>query len=174
MNLTGDHTPCLFPTITRPHPTNTSPKIKNNIGSNEPSPVFGVSSNVWLPDVVPAYAPDEPELPDERTVVLLDEPPDEPLPDAEPELLEAEPELPDVLAEPEPLPELLPDELPEDSPRSMDVLPAPLSSTSSEASGSDVSSPTSTLTLPPAEEEEDVSVSSLLSEELPPSRLENA
>ena len=116
-------------------------------------------------------------LPDERTVVLLDEPPDEPLADADPELpelLDDEPELPDVLAEPEPLPELLPDDPPEDSPRSMDVLPAPLSSTSSERSGSDVSSPTSTLVLPPAEEEEEVSVSSLLSEELPPSRLENA
>lgn len=222
------YTPCRFPTMTRPQPINTRPKIKNSSGSTVPSPVFGVSSNVWLPEDVPAVLEDvlpeltfdtvpEPVLP----VAELTEAPLEPeLPDVLPELelLPAalpEPEEPDVLPpelpEPEPLPadppELLPDEFPEpellpeplpadppeplpaeppepelppeEPPRSTDVLPAPLSSISSLLSSSSLplssssSSPTSTLVLPAEEEEEVELSSSLLSDELPPSRLEN-
>ena len=170
------YTPCFLPTITRPHPINTSPNIKNSFGSKEPSPVFGVSSSVWLPDVVPVVLA-EPELPDQRTVALA---PCE-LPEDVPAVL-AEPELPDVVPvpddEPDPLPvpafEELPDPLPElDSPKSMDVLPAPSSSISSLVllPEPDVSSLKSTLVLPAAESS---SSSSLSSEELPPSRLLNA
>lgn len=103
-----------------------------------PSAVFGVSSSVWLPEVVPAYAPEDPlpelEPPEELVFAVLDVLPEpellpelEPL-DAlpEPEPLELEP--PELL---EPLPEPPEPEPPEVCPRSTDVLPAPLSSTSS-------------------------------------------
>lgn len=115
--------------------------------------------------------PDEPEpvlpvLPDE----LLAELP-EPLPDElEPVLPDELPVLPD-----EPEPELLPEAL-EEPPRSIEVLPAPSSSTSSFEPllpELEVSSPRSTLVLPVDEEESSSALSSLLSEELPPSRLEN-
>lgn len=165
-----------------------------------PSAVFGVSSSVWLPEVVPAYAPEELlfefEAPDEAAfvvpavlpapVLLLDELPEEPPDEAVPELPEDALLPPVLLPEPfpEPLPELEPPELlpepPEEPPRSIDVLPAPLSSTSSfelelepPLPILDVFSLTSTLTLPPEESSELSSLSSLLSEELPPSRLEN-
>ena len=165
-----------------------------------PSAVFGVSSSVWLPEVVPAYAPEELlfefEAPDEAAfvvpavlpapVLLLDELPEEPPDEAVPELPEDALLPPALLPEPfpDPLPELEPPELlpepPEEPPRSIDVLPAPLSSTSSfelelepPLPILDVFSLTPTLTLPPEESSELSSLSSLLSEELPPSRLEN-
>ena len=126
-----------------------------------PSAVFGVSSSVWLPEVVPAYAPEELlfelEAPDEAAFVV-----------------------PAVLPAPVLLLDELPEEPPDEAPRSIDVLPAPLSSTSSfelelepPLPILDVFSLTSTLTLPPEESSELSSLSSLLSEELPPSRLEN-
>lgn len=131
-------------------------------------------------DVVPAYAPEDPELPDELTFAPPDALPDElapedALPPDEPDPEDALP--PDELAEADPppdeLPELFPDE-PEPPPRSIVVLPAPVSSTSSEPllPEPDVSSLKSTLVLPTVEEEESES-SSLLPDELPPSRLEN-
>ncbi len=119
-------------------------------------------------------------------MLLLDELPEEPPDEAVPELPEDALLPPALLPEPfpDPLPELEPPELlpepPEEPPRSIDVLPAPLSSTSSfelELEPAlpilDVFSLTSTLTLPPEESSELSSLSSLLSEELPPSRLEN-
>lgn len=126
-----------------------------------------------LPDALPEPFPDpDPVLPPEA--LPEPEPPEEP---PEPELAE---ELPEPLPEAEP-PELFPEPepLPDDPPRSMVVLPAPLSSTSSSLEPElplpilDVFSPTSTLILPPPEVSELSSSSSLLSEELPPSRLEN-
>ena len=210
------YTPCFLPTMTSPHPTNTKPKIKNKSGSIVPSPVFGVSSSVWLFEEAPDAEEVLPELTfDAVTEPVLPEPelteaPPEVLPEAEllpepllelallpeppealPEPLELPPEpeplpeeppepvlLPEELPDPVPLPEEPPELLPEEPPKSTDVLPAPLSSTSSSSSSAllpdpDVSSLTSTLVLPAEEDDEVELSSSLLSEELPPSRLEN-
>lgn len=76
--------------------------------------------------------------PEEAGVLLPDVLPDAP---EEPELLPEEPDaLPDAPEEPEPLPDepdvLPPELLPEPPPKSMDVLPAPSSSTSSSVSSS--------------------------------------
>ena len=132
-----------------------------------------------LLDELPEEPPDEavPELPEDALLppALLPEPFPDPLPELEP---------PELLPEPQAAHRLtsvaLPAEPPEEPPRSIDVLPAPLSSTSSfelelepPLPILDVFSLTSTLTLPPEESSELSSLSSLLSEELPPSRLEN-
>ncbi len=152
----------------------------------DPSPVCGVWSSVWLPDAVPAYAPDEPpeDVPPEEELpedALTEEPPEDALPeevppeDALPEEVPPEDTLPDVPFDEEP-PEDVPAEPPllepEEEPPTSTVTPSASFPPDWLLPELDEPSLTSTLVLP-GEDDSDVSLSSLLLEELPPSRLEN-
>lgn len=185
-----------LPAIINPHPTNTSPKIRNSLGSIDPSPVFGVSSSVWPAEAVPDDdPPDEALLTDPPPVllpadvtVLLELPPFDVPPPVDPLLFDVLPPVdPPLFDEPalfldppdEPFDELLSFFEPpfDDPPRSMEVLPAPFPSDLSEPEPELEELPfTSTLVLPADEEDEEElssSSSSSLEELPPPSRLEN-
>lgn len=180
------YTPRLFPARINPHPTNTRPNTKNNLGSIVPSPVFGVSSSTRPPEeedvledaaVLPVLLTDA-LLPPEPLLTLTELLPVEAAPEAlAPEEAGAPEALPPFpLFEAFEFPELLP--APEDSPKSTDTLPT--SSLESELAPEllllpellpeSSKSPTSAVVLPAADEEE--LLSSSLSEE-PPSKLEN-